>query len=44
MRSLYEKSKAFPLDDILSATALVAAIIIIARFAWIFPAPICRGY
>src|SRR6201986_4212557 len=38
MRSLYEKSKAFPLDDILSATALVAAIIIIARFAWVFPA------
>lgn len=38
MRSLYEKSKAFPLDDILSATALVAAIIIVARFAWVFPA------
>src|ERR1700753_2572961 len=38
MRSLYEKSKAFPLDDILFATALVAAIIIIARFAWVFPA------
>ncbi|MDE2330335.1 MAG: Na+/H+ antiporter [Bradyrhizobium sp.] len=38
MRSLFEKSKAFPLDDILSATALVAAIIIIARFAWVFPA------
>src|SRR6201987_1743759 len=31
MRALYEKSKAFPLDDILSATALVAIIIIIAR-------------
>ncbi|MBU6458525.1 MAG: Na+/H+ antiporter [Bradyrhizobium sp.] len=38
MRSLFEKSKAFPLDDILSATALVAAIIIVARFAWVFPA------
>jgi Na+/H+ antiporter len=38
MRSLYEKSKAFPLDDILSATALVAVIIIVARFAWVFPA------
>ena len=38
MRALYEKSKAFPLDDILSATALVAVIIIIARFAWVFPA------
>ena len=38
MRALFEKSKAFPLDDILSATALVAVIIIIARFAWVFPA------
>ena len=38
MRALYEKSKAFPLDDILFATALVAVIIIIARFAWVFPA------
>jgi CPA1 family monovalent cation:H+ antiporter len=38
MRSLYEKSKAFPLDDILSATALVAVMIIVARFAWVFPA------
>jgi monovalent cation/hydrogen antiporter len=38
MRSLYEKSKAFPLDDILSATALVAVVIIVARFAWTFPA------
>src|SRR3982751_5173755 len=38
MRSLLEKSKAFPLDDILSATALVLVIIVIARFAWVFPA------
>ena len=38
MRLLFEKSKAFPLDDILLATALVAAIIIVARFAWIYPA------
>src|ERR1700722_9748418 len=38
MRLLIEKSKAFPLDDILFATALVTAIIIIARFAWVFPA------
>jgi Na+/H+ antiporter len=38
MRLLYEKSKAFPLDDILSATALVAAIIFLARFAWVYPA------
>jgi monovalent cation/hydrogen antiporter len=38
MRLLYEKSKAFPLDDILSTTALVVAVIVIARFAWVFPA------
>lgn len=38
MRLLYEKSKAFPLDDILFATALVAVIVIIARFAWVYPA------
>src|SRR5439155_24764108 len=34
MRSLLEKSKAFPLDDIVSATALVAVMVIVARFAW----------
>jgi len=38
MRLLYEKSKAFPLDDILLATALVSVIIIVARFAWVYPA------
>src|SRR5262249_379224 len=38
MRILYEKSKAFPLDDILIATALVSAIVIVARFAWVYPA------
>jgi CPA1 family monovalent cation:H+ antiporter len=38
MRLLYEKSKAFPLDQILSVTALVAVIIIVARFAWVYPA------
>src|SRR6476661_805007 len=38
MRLLYEKSKAFPLDEILFATALVAVIVIVARFAWVFPA------
>jgi monovalent cation/hydrogen antiporter len=38
MRLLFEKSKMFPLDDILIATALVAAIIIVARFAWVYPA------
>ena len=38
MRSLLEKSKAFPIDDILSATALVAVMVIVARFAWVYPA------
>jgi Na+/H+ antiporter len=38
MRLLFEKSKAFPLDDILFATALVAVSIVIARFAWVYPA------
>src|SRR3954465_6546599 len=38
MRLLFEKSKAFPLQDILLTTALVAVVIIVARFAWVFPA------
>jgi CPA1 family monovalent cation:H+ antiporter len=38
MRLLFEKSKAFPLDDILLTTALVAIIIVVARFAWVYPA------
>jgi monovalent cation/hydrogen antiporter len=38
MRILYEKSRAFPLDEILIVTALVTAIIIVARFAWVYPA------
>jgi monovalent cation/hydrogen antiporter len=38
MRSLYENSKSFPLQEILFATALVTVIIVIARFAWVFPA------
>jgi monovalent cation/hydrogen antiporter len=38
MRSLLEKSKAFPLHDILFATALVAVMVIVARFAWAYPA------
>jgi monovalent cation/hydrogen antiporter len=38
MRLLIEKSKAFPLHDILSATALVTVMIIVARFAWVFAA------
>ena len=38
MRLLFEKSKAFPLQEILFTTALVAVIIIVARFAWVYPA------
>jgi Na+/H+ antiporter len=38
MRLLFEKSKAFPLHDIVFATALVTVMIIVARFAWAFPA------
>jgi CPA1 family monovalent cation:H+ antiporter len=38
MRVLFEKSKAFPLQDIVVATLLVAAIVIVARFAWVYPA------
>jgi len=38
MRLLFEKSKAFPIHDILFATVLVAAIVVIARFAWVYPA------
>ena len=38
MRLLYEKSKAFPLQEIALTTALVVAIVIIARFAWVYPA------
>src|SRR5881398_2459694 len=38
MRLLYETSKAFPLDQIVTATALVTGIIIVARFAWVYPA------
>src|SRR5437763_6398747 len=38
MRLLFEKSKAFPLQEILLATALGAVIVIVARFAWVYPA------
>jgi len=38
IRSLFEASKAFPLHNILFAIALVTVIIIVARFAWAFPA------
>ncbi|WP_024509479.1 Na+/H+ antiporter [Bradyrhizobium sp. ARR65] len=38
MRSIFERSKAFPLDDILFAMAVVTAIVVIARFVWVYPA------
>jgi monovalent cation/hydrogen antiporter len=38
MRLMFEKSKAFPLGEILAATALVTLILIVARFAWVYPA------
>src|SRR4051812_23707282 len=38
MRLLLEKSRAFSIEEILLATALVAFMIIVARFAWVFPA------
>lgn len=38
MRALIEKSKAFPLAEIVAATALVMAVIIVARFVWVYAA------
>jgi CPA1 family monovalent cation:H+ antiporter len=38
MRQVFEKSKAFPLQEIMFTTALVVVIVIIARFAWVYPA------
>jgi CPA1 family monovalent cation:H+ antiporter len=38
MRSIYQQSKAFPLQEIIGAIALVSVIIIVARFAWLYPA------
>ncbi|MBI5320709.1 MAG: Na+/H+ antiporter [Bradyrhizobium sp.] len=38
MRMVLEKSRAFPLHDILFATGLVIVIVIVARFAWVYPA------
>jgi Na+/H+ antiporter len=38
LRSLFEKSKIFSLEDILFAIALVAVIVIVARFVWVYPA------
>jgi CPA1 family monovalent cation:H+ antiporter len=37
MRLLIEKSNEFPLNEILISVALVSAVVIVARFAWVFP-------
>ncbi|MET0679192.1 MAG: Na+/H+ antiporter [Bradyrhizobium sp.] len=37
MRLLWEKSKEFPLNEIISTTALVAVVVVVARFIWVFP-------
>lgn len=38
MRLLMEKKNALPLDEVLIAIVLVSAVVIVARFAWVFPA------
>lgn len=38
MRAIIEKSKAFPLVEVLQVTALVMAVIVIARFVWVYAA------
>lgn len=38
MRQLLEKTNAIPVSEALIAIALVSAIVIVARFAWVFPA------
>lgn len=37
LRLLMEKSKALPVSEILAAIAIVSAIVVIARFLWVFP-------
>ncbi len=37
LRSLMEKSKALPVPEILTAIAIICAIVVIARFLWVFP-------
>jgi monovalent cation/hydrogen antiporter len=37
-RALIEKSQSFPVAEILAATAVAAAIVIVARIVWVFPA------
>ena len=37
-RTLIEKAHDFPVNELLAATAVTAAIVIVARFVWIYPA------
>src|SRR5688572_11212349 len=37
-RTLIEKAQSFPVAEVLAATAVTAAIVIVARFVWVFPA------
>jgi len=37
-RTLFEKAHDFPINELLIATAITAAIVIVARFVWVFPA------
>jgi CPA1 family monovalent cation:H+ antiporter len=37
LRLLMEKSKALPVPEILAAIAIISAIVVIARFLWVFP-------
>ncbi|MFC0240389.1 Na+/H+ antiporter [Rhodopseudomonas telluris] len=38
VRAILERSKGVPLDELVVATLLVAAIVIVARFVWVYPA------
>ncbi len=44
LRLLIEKSKAFPLADIVMTTLLVAVLIVVARFVWVFLATYLPRY
>ena len=37
-RTMIEKAQSFPVAEVLAATAVTAAIVIVARFVWVFPA------
>jgi CPA1 family monovalent cation:H+ antiporter len=37
-RTIIEKAQSFPVVEVLTATAVTAAIVIVARFVWVFPA------